>query len=75
MKVILDISILVLAKKPPLRTMLRKIYETGLYPIPGIKIADSAWKEPKKPKSISCSFDAECYNLLFENVEKDTKEN
>lgn len=73
MKVILDIAIVLKGKH--VHTMLRKEYDTELYPIPGIKIEDSAWKDAKVPVSITCNFDEGYYLLNFKSVEIDTEEN
>lgn len=73
MKVALDINIVIKGKH--LYTMLRKEYETELYPIPGIEIEDSAWKKAKVPTSITCNFDEGYYLLNFQSVELDTEEN
>jgi hypothetical protein len=72
MKVILDIAIVVKGKQ--LYTMLRKQYDTELYPIPGIEIEDSAWKDPKVPTSIICNFDEGYYLLNFQSLELDAEE-
>ncbi len=67
MKIILDITIAV--KGAHVHSILRKEYDTELIPIPGIEIEDSAWKEPKKPVSISCNFDEGYYLLNFPSVQ------
>ena len=76
MKVILDIEIFVKGKQSHASyAMLRKEYDTKLYPMPGIEIEDPAWKEPKVPCSIICSFGEGYYYLNFGNVVIDTEEN
>ena len=72
MKIILDISIFIKGKH--LHSMLRKEFDTELYPIPGIRIEDSAWKEAKVPVSITCNFDEGYYLLRFQKVELGTEE-
>ncbi len=63
-----------MVKGKHLHTMLRKQYDTELYPIPGIGIEDSAWKDAKVPTSITCNFNEGYYLLDFQNVELDAEE-
>jgi hypothetical protein len=72
MHVIMDILITTKTKGGR-QISLRKKHETSLYPIPGIKIEDSAWAPSfKVPADISCNFDEEYYILSFKNVLLDT---
>ena len=67
MKIILAITFSVKGKY--VHSMLRKEYDSDLFPVPGVKIEDSAWKEPKIPTSITCNFVEGYYLLNFQSVE------
>ena len=73
MKTIFNISFYVKGKG--LHLQLKKEYNTDLYP-PSREIAieDSAWKNPKKPKAITCNFRDKHYCLDFPKVELDTEQ-
>jgi len=72
MKVILDIAIVLKGKH--VYKMLRKVILTDLFPIPGIRIEDPAWKDSKIPTSIVCNFTEKYYLVNFENVKLDSEQ-
>jgi len=49
--------------------ILRKVYvDSQVVPVPGAYIEDSAWKDPKLPKRITCSLTGNYYHIEFETV-------
>ncbi len=47
----------------------RKELDSGIIPVPGMYVEDTAWKEPRKPTMITCSFENEYYHLRFQSDE------
>jgi len=64
MKIILVVNITVKGRS---HALMRKEKITNILPLPGIKIMDLAWKNPKLPTDVSCDLDDESYYLKFKS--------
>lgn len=62
------------ANNSHLHSMMRKKIDTDITPILGAGIEDYAWKKPKIPVCITCSFEENYYYISFEIVEMPSKE-
>jgi hypothetical protein len=50
-------------------SMLRKTQQSDIVPCPDMLFEDAAWKEAKKPLSVTCNFAERYYLITFKEID------